>query len=128
MFFTELHTTLKWYDSIFQAEGSVRTNYNGIAINFDNIAFTLTSTTGVVNNFSYSGILTDGKISENEVEYLSTLKNDIDIIVKAMALEDNSLKEDPNLTTSKIDDILNNILSKWSCNNENSPYFLLEKN
>lgn len=125
--FTTLHTTLKWYANIFQMKDTFRSSYTGIT-DFEHLAFTLTAGTGEVNDFCYSGIQKDGAISQKEVEYLSTLKNHIDIIIQAMTSKENPLQEDQNLTTSQMDDILSAFFSTWSYHNENSPYYLLESN
>lgn len=125
--FTALNTTLKWYDNAFPVKGSSRSSYIGIS-DFGHIAYTLTTRAGVVNDLGYSGIMMDGRISENEVKYMSILKNDIDIIIQSMASEENPLQESQNLRPYQIDNILDTFFSKWSYRNENSPYSLLQSN
>lgn len=122
--FTALNTTLKWYDNVFPVKDSSRSSYTSIS-DFEHIAYTFTTRTGVVNDFGYSGIMMDGTISENEVKYMRILKSDIDIIIQSMVSDENPLQESQNLSSSQIDNILDTFFSKWSYHNENSPYFLL---
>lgn len=124
--FTQLHTTLKYYAMSFPPKGQIRSSYTG-TIDFEHIAYTLTAGIGKVNNNSYSGLLEDGVISEEELQYLTILKNDIDIMIESMTSSENPLQENPKLTTTQIDYILKIFFDKWSWNKENSPYFLLCK-
>ena len=77
--FMQLHTTLKYYAMSFPLNGEFRSSYTG-TIDFEHIAYTLAYGIGTVNTNSYSAILEDGSISEDEMQYLITLKNDIDVI------------------------------------------------
>lgn len=126
-YFTKLDTVLTWYATCFPPKGIVRNIYPGAPFNFDFISYTLTDGTGTANDIQYSGITADGVISHNEIQYLTILRDDIDLIVGAMVSVENPPQENQNLTTSQIDAILNTFFSKWSFHNENSPYFLLQK-
>lgn len=122
--FMELHTTLKYYAMSFPLNGNFRSSYTG-TIDFEHIAHTLAYGTGTVNTSSYSAILEDGFISENEMKYLITLKNDIDVMIESMTSSENPLQENIDLTTTQLDYILNLFFDKWSYHTENSPYLLL---
>lgn len=124
--FMQLHTTLKYYAISFPLNGEFRSSYTGI-IDFEHIAYTLAYGTGAANTNSYSAILEDGFISENEMQYLITLRNDIDAMIELMTSSENPLQENTDLTTSQLDYIVNLFFDKWSYHKENSPYFLLSK-
>lgn len=126
-YFTKLDTVLTWYATYFPPKGSGRNIYPGFPYNFDFISYTLTEGTGTANDIQYSGITADGVISYNEIRYLTILRDDIELIVGAMVSAENPPQENQNLTTSQIDAILNTFFSKWSFHNENSPYFLLQR-
>lgn len=119
--FIQLHTTFKYYSLSF---GNLNTTY-ALVTDFEFIANTLTSQTGVVNSNAYSGILEDNEISENEYQYLTILKSDIDIMIKSMTSVQNPLQENQELTTIQINNMLNLFFDKWSWHKEDSPYFLL---
>ena len=78
-------------------------------------------------DFIYSGILEDGVISEDETQYLTILRNDIDTMIESMTSSEDPLQENPDLTTTQIDYILKVFFDKWSWHEGNSPYFLLCK-
>ena len=122
--FTRLDTILKWYATIYPYSGT-RNGYPGGIFNFEFISYTLTSGTGTANDMPYSGISADGFISDDEVRYLTILRDDVDVIIDAMVSPTNPPQENNNLTSSQIDDILETFFSKWTFHNENSPYFLL---
>lgn len=124
--FMQLHTTLKYYAMSFPPKGKLRSSYTGI-IDFEHIGHTLNVGTGTVNTNSYSAILEDGSISEDEMQYLITLKNDIDVMIESMTSSENPLQENTAITTTQLDYILNLFFDKWSYHTENSPYFLLSK-
>lgn len=126
-YFTKLDTVLTWYATYFSPKGSSRNIYPGFPHNFDFISFTLTDGTGTANDIQYRGITADGMITYNEIRYLKFLRDDIHLIVGSMVSAENPPQENQNLTTSQIDTILNTFFSKWSFHNENSPYFLLQR-
>ncbi len=126
-YFTKLDSVLTWYATCFPQKGTARNIYPGAPFNFDFISYTLTDGTGIANGIQYNGITADGVISYNEIRYLTILRDDIDLIVEAMVSAENPPQENQNLTTFQIDEILNSFFSKWSFHNENSPYFLLQR-
>ncbi len=126
-YFAKLDTVLTWYATCFPPKGIVRNIYPGAPYNFDFISYTLTDETGTANDIQYRGITADSVISYNEIRYLTILRDDIDLIVGAMVSAENPPQESQNLTTSQIDAILKTFFSKWSFDNENSPYFLLQR-
>jgi len=119
--FVRLDTILKRYVHYFPSERL----YYGDVFDFDFVSYTLTAGTGTANGMAYSGITGDNVISENEVRYLTILRDDIDLIVDAMISTEDPPQENQNLTISQISAILDTFFSKWSFHNENSPYFLL---
>lgn len=124
-YFTKLDSTLTWYATCFPPKGIARNIYPGAPFNFDFISYTLTDGTGTANDIQYSGITADGTISDNEIRYLTILRDDIDLIVASMVSAENPPQENQNLTASQVDMILDTFFSKWSFHNEDSPYFLL---
>jgi hypothetical protein len=122
--FTSLHTLLKWYATGFPPKGMGRNGYAG-ASDFEFISYTLIDGSSSVNTKEYSGIVADGAISEKEILYLTILRDDIDVIIASMVSPDNPPQEDKNLTTERIDRILDTFFSKWSFHEENSPFLLL---
>ncbi|MDO5406197.1 MAG: hypothetical protein Q4F28_02560 [Eubacteriales bacterium] len=118
--FTQLHTILKYYSMWFQTNSTYTD-----AINFEFIASTLIYGTGEVNSNLYSGILEDGVISEEEIHYLSILKDDVDGMIASMTSSDNPPQENSELTTIQMDYILNSFFDKWSWHKENNPFHLL---
>jgi len=124
-YFVRLDTLLKQYSIEFPPKGIVRNVYPGTPFDFDYIAYTLTAGTGSANDMRYSGILVDGVISENEIRYLTILRDDIDLVIAAMVSTENPPNENQNLTSTQIDNILITFFEKWSYHSENSPYFLL---
>ena len=122
--FVRLDTILKQYATYFPPRGVVRNTYASM-FNFDFISYTLTAGGGTANSTSYSGILADDAISENEIHYLEALRDDINLIVASMVSPDNPPQENQNLTVAQIDGILNTFFNRWSFHNEESPYFLL---
>ena len=124
-YFVRLDTLLKQYSIEFPPKGIVRNVYPGAPFDFDYISYTLTAGTGTANDMRYSGITVDGVISENEIRYLTILRDDIDLVIAAMVSTENPPNENQNLTSTQIDNILNTFFSEWSYSNENSPYFLL---
>ena len=125
-YFVRLDTLLKQYSIEFPPKGIVRNVYPGTPFDFDYISYTLTAGTGSANDMQYNGITVDGVISENEIRYLTILRDDIDLVIAAMVSTENPPNENQNLTSTQIDNILNTFFSKWSYSNENSPYFLLQ--
>jgi len=122
--FIKLDTVLKQYAGCFQPKGISRNVYTGI-LDFAFISNTLIYRTGAVNDNPYAGILVDDFVSKNEARYLAVLKEDISLIVTAMASIDNPLQANQSLTVSQMDKILGEFFDKWSFHNEESPYFLL---
>ena len=122
--FVRLDTVLKQYATFFQPKGTTRNAYTGI-LDFNFVSNTLIAGTGAVNDNPYNGILVDDFISENEARYLAVLKEDIDLIITAMASTDNPLQANQSITVYQMDNILSLFFSKWSYHNEDSPYFLL---
>ena len=123
-YFVRLDILLKQYSTQFPPPGIVRNSYVAL-FDFDFISYTLTVGAGTANDMPYCGITNDGVISEKEVRYLVTLRDDIDVLIAAMVSSENPPNENQNLTTSQIDNILNTFFSKWSFHNDDSPYFLL---
>jgi len=113
-------TTLKRYATWFPKEGL---SY-GAFPDFYHIAFTLGFSSGTVNSVGYDGLLLDNVISENELQYILALRNDIAIIVTDMQGTDN-LNVNQNLSIRQLSNILNEFFRKWSYHDENSPFFLL---
>ena len=118
--FIELHSILTYYSIIFE------TNYGGF-INFEFVSDTLTTGTGNVNSNVYNAILEDNKISEDEYEYFSILKNSIDVMIQSMTSNQNPLQENQELTTDQFDNILILFFDTWSWHDKDSPFFLLCK-
>ena len=123
--FVRLDTILKQYGNWFPANGFGVNVYSGNIFDFGFISYTLTAGTGTANGMPYSGITADGVISGNEIRYLVNLKNDIDEILAAMVSDENPPNERQDITIPQFDGILNNFFSKWSFQDENSPYYLL---
>ena len=121
-YFITLDSVLERYAYYFDSE---KLNYRGSIFDFDYIAYTLTAGTGSANGMSYSGIIADGEISDKEVEYLSALKSDIDVIIAGMVSADNPPQEDSKLTINRVNMLLDAFFEKWNYHNESSPYFLL---
>ena len=122
--FIRLDTVLKQYATFFPPKGTSRSSYTSIP-DFGTISDTLITGTSVVNDSSYDALLTDDQVSENEARYLNVLKEDIDLIITAMASTDNPLQANQRITVYQMDNILSPFFSKWSYHNEDSPYFLL---
>ena len=118
--FIELHSILTYYSIIFE------TNYGGF-INFEFVSDTLTTGTGNVNSNVYNAILEDNKISEDEYEYFSILKNSIDVMIQSMTSNQNPLQENQELTTDQFGSILILFFDTWSWHDKDSPFFLLSK-
>ena len=120
-YFVKLDTALSQYRMHYPSE---RLAYGSIP-NFDYIASTLTSGSGVANNLYYSGIPRDNAISENELLYLTYLRDDILIMVESLISPDNPPQENDKLTIRQLNSILDTFFSKWSFHSDNSPYELL---
>jgi len=123
--FVRMDTILKQHGNWFPNKGFGVNVYPGGVFDFGFIAYTLTAVTGTANEMPYNGITVDNVISENEIRYLKALKDDIDIILAAMVSDENPPNERQDLTIPQVDEILNAFFSKWSFQNENSPYYLL---
>jgi|GEM_PF-1277769 len=125
--FVKVDTILKQFGSWFPDTGFGVNVYAGGVFDFGYISYTLTAGTGTANDVPYSGITADNTISENEVRYLTVLRDDIDLIIAAMVSAENPPQENQNLTVSQLNNILNDFFSKWSYLHEDSPYFLLRR-
>ena len=122
--FTRLDAILRWYATSFRPRGVSRNHYTGV-INFDFISSTLTASRFAINDILYYGVMESCVMSENEILYLSILRDDISVIIASMASDENPLLENQNLTVYQMDNILNVFFSRWSFHYENSPFFLL---
>ncbi len=94
---------------------------------FDFIASFSIYGTSEINSVPYNGILYDNSVSDSELQFLITLKDDIDILISDMASPENPIAENSNLTTEQFSDIINSFLDKWSADNEDNHYILLSK-
>jgi len=92
--------------------------------NFGYIASTMGFGSGTANNIRYDCILYDAEISDNEIRYLETLRDDITLHLNGMQSAE-SQNENPNLTITQLNNILSGFFDTWSYYNENSPYLLL---
>ena len=92
---------------------------------FDDIALTLGFGNGTVNNMRYNCILYDNIISENEILYLTTLRDDIQRLSEGMQSSVNPPNENEKLSIAQLNNLLREFFAVWSYHNESSPYFLL---
>ena len=122
---TRLDAILGWYATSFRPRGVWRNHYTGF-INFDFISSTLTASRFAIGDVLYYGIMESSVMSDNEILYLSILRDDISVIIASMASADNPLQENQNLTVYQMDNILNEFFSRWSIFYEGSPFFLLQ--
>lgn len=122
--FTQLHFSLKTFATYFPPPGRVQNTYSGI-IDFTFVGRTLTGKQGSMNDRKYSGITADNAISPNEVQYLKTLKAELDIVKEAFALEDDPYRMRENMTSSYVNEVLKDCLVQWHTINPESPLYLL---
>jgi len=100
---TMAHVLLSQYQNYYS---DVNLDYGSTARNFDFIAATLTGVTGI--EFK---VLQGNEISEQEVRYLTALRDGIDYMRSAME-SPNSLGADKNLTTTRLSKLLNEFFNK----------------
>jgi len=102
---------------------------DGSPYGFDFISYTLGDGYGMVNdvgwNGRWDGIQFDNIVSENELQYLTVLRDDIKTLRVDMSLSDNQYNVNVKLTIAQLNSILSYFYQKWSFNNTNSPFLLL---
>jgi hypothetical protein len=103
---------------------SVKLNYGAIP-NFEDIALTLGFGFGTINGTRYNCISNDSVISENEVLYLTALRDDLVRLAEGMQSTEYHLRANENLSLAQFENILQDFFMIWSYHNENSPFFLL---
>jgi hypothetical protein len=121
------HTLLTQYR--FTATMGLR--YGVHPYDFQFISTTLGYGHGFVNDVAWNGrwdgLLFDSVISENEISYLTALREDIAIVISEMEFGELPVNANENLTITQLNNILSTFFQKWTFNNENSPLFLLAR-
>lgn len=116
--FVKLDNILNYYFSSISGKP-----YTGI-LNFEFISRVLTEQECQINDVKIPGILADESISEEEVQFLSTLKNDIFTIVCTMESEETH-KLNHSFSMYQMESALTNFFDKWEMKSSDSPYRLL---
>jgi len=119
--FREVDRLLNQYRVFFNSESL---NYGAIP-NFDDIARTMGTSYGTFNGVRYNCIMYDNIISENEVLYLSALRDDLARLMDGMQSTVNPPNVNESLTTYQLNNLLRDFFDTWSYRSENSPYYLL---
>ena len=109
----------------YKYTSSSETLIYGAIPNFDDIACTMGFGVGTFNDVRYDYILHDNVISENEVLYLTALRDDIAQLSDGMQSSENPPNENKNLSIAQLNNILREFFDVWSYHNEDSPYYLL---
>lgn len=123
-YFIELHCSLRTFAAYFSSSGVHRNSYTGM-YDFKFVAETLTGTQGELNGNKYWGIMYDNAISDKEIEYLKTLKKEMDRMIESLSSNTNKFSMIDNISTSCMDDAINHFVDKWDIFDEESPLYLL---
>ena len=121
--FSELHTTQKIYATCFQTTGS-RNCYTGL-FDFQHIANTLVGGWWETNGVVCNGIMKDGQISNEELEYLSRLNADIAELFASLSENDDPPAMKQDINPYYMDNQIKTFFEKWSWHSDNQPYRLL---
>jgi hypothetical protein len=89
---------------------------------FSFIASTLGRSHGQLGNLWYDCILLDNAISENEIRYLSALRDDVALIVADMESPENPPNLNEKFTIAQLNEALRNFFEHWSDRSADSPY------
>ena len=82
--------TIRLYHSVFLNDSNFL--YPSGTITFDFIAYTLGNNSGSMDDMRYDGVLLDGVISDNEIQFLSLLRDDL----TTLSTKEDFVKNHPN--------------------------------
>ena len=77
------------------------------------------------NGVRIDGILQDNVISEKERLFLENLRDDVDLIIKAMEHVEGQGKVNQDLSIAELSGMLETFEKKWTISHSDSPFFLL---